>query len=169
MGRAHRLGAGGSVVACTRRRPAPQCSRSRRRWMLLPSSTRLPPAGGRPPPQRSFLWRSPGSEGAPTRVSRSDSYCSTPATRPTTTGSGRRSSGRPSTEKTDAGWAPPCPARQITSVPFSKGEEEQVTVNQNWERPGGGFLRILGIVYLIKIIRRRLQRRLNRVDDPGTT
>jgi hypothetical protein len=44
-----------------------------------------------------------------------------------------------------------------------------VTVNQNWERPGGGFLRILGIVYLIKIIRRRLQRRLNRVDDPGTT
>ena len=68
-----------------------------------------------------------------------------------------------------AGDTPPCPARQITSVPFSKGEEEQVTVNQNWERPGGGFLRILGIVYLIKIIRRRLQRRLNRVDDPGTT
>jgi hypothetical protein len=34
-----------------------------------------------------------------------------------------------------------------------------MAMNQNWERPGGGFLRILGIVYLIKIIRRRLSRR----------
>ncbi len=32
-------------------------------------------------------------------------------------------------------------------------------MNQNWQRPGGGFLRILGIIYLIKIIRRRRERR----------
>ena len=34
-----------------------------------------------------------------------------------------------------------------------------MATNQNWERPGGGFPRILGIVYLIKIIRRRRARR----------
>lgn len=30
-----------------------------------------------------------------------------------------------------------------------------MAMSQNWERPGGSFLRILGIVYLVKIIRRR--------------
>jgi hypothetical protein len=42
--------------------------------------------------------------------------------------------------------------------------------NQNWGRggPGGGFLQILGIVYLIKAIRRRReQRRLARADGGG--
>lgn len=42
--------------------------------------------------------------------------------------------------------------------------------NQNWGRGGGdgGFLRILGIIYLIKAIRRRReQRRPGRADGSG--
>ena len=42
--------------------------------------------------------------------------------------------------------------------------------NQNWVQggPGGGFLRILGIVYLIKAIRRRReQRRPGKADGSG--
>jgi hypothetical protein len=41
--------------------------------------------------------------------------------------------------------------------------------NQSWGRGGGGgFLQILGIVYLIKTIRRRReQRRLARADGSG--
>lgn len=40
--------------------------------------------------------------------------------------------------------------------------------NQGFGAGGGGFLRVLGIIYLIKIIRRRrARRRLAQADGPG--
>lgn len=41
--------------------------------------------------------------------------------------------------------------------------------SQGFGAGGGGFLRVLGIIYLIKIIRRRRERRqLAAADGPGT-
>jgi hypothetical protein len=34
-----------------------------------------------------------------------------------------------------------------------------VAQNQNWGAGGGGFLRVLGIIYLVKTIRRRREQR----------
>ena len=42
-------------------------------------------------------------------------------------------------------------------------------LNQGFSVGGGGFLQVLGIIYLVKIIRRRReQRRLADADGPGT-
>ncbi len=52
-------------------------------------------------------------------------------------------------------------ARRATARVTKEKEQIPVAQNPNWGPAGsGGFLRILGIIYLIKIIRqRRMQRR----------